>query len=389
MMSIFDKVTDRTATNAEKYALREKLFGTEDVLPMWVADMDIETPACIRDAVKARAEHPVYGYEEMPSSAFDAQCDWMLRRHALTIPREALFYSHSVVASIATAVNAFTDPGDEVVIQPPIYPPFSSIVTKNSRKVLTNPLLRDEQGIYHFDLDGLKKSIGPRTKLLLLCSPHNPVGRVWEREELEGLSELCLEHGIKVFADEIHSDLVFAGHRHISFASLNEHARNNCITAIGPGKTFNVAGLAISTVAVFDEAMREDFKKVHRAIHFAEGTLFGHAGFEAAYRGGEAWLEALLVHLQRNVDKLQALTDRCDGIDFRPPEGTYLAWLDCRKMGLDSDKKLREFFIREARLGLSPGISFGREGSGFMRLNFAVPGPVMDEAITRLEKAFS
>ena len=386
-MSIFDRVTERSGGNAEKYALRRKLFGTEDVLPMWVADMDIETPLCVRNAVMKRAEHPVYGYEEMPRSAFEAQCAWMATRHGVTMAPEELFFSHSVVASISAAIAAFTDPGDEVVVQPPIYPPFVSTVRHSGRRVLSNPLRQDEEGIYRFDLEGLEKQITPKTKLLLLCSPHNPVGRVWERAELEALAAICLRHGITVFADEIHSDLLFAGHRHTPFVALGDAVRAMTVTALGPGKTFNVAGLAVSTVAITDTAMRTRFKAVYDTIHFAQGTVFGHAGFEAAYREGAAWLEALLGHLQGNIDRLAALTSRIDTIAFRPPEGTYLAWLDCRRMGFESDKTLREFFIREARLGLSPGISFGREGSGFMRLNFAVPTPTMDEALNRLEGA--
>ena len=386
-MSIFDRVTDRTFGNAEKYALRQRLFHTEDVLPMWVADMDIETPECVREAVKRRAEHPVYGYEEMPESAFEAQMGWMQRRHGLSLRREWLFYSHSVVASISAAIAAFTEPGDEVIVQPPIYPPFVSTVTHSGRRVLSNPLRRDENGVYRFDLEGLKKQITPRTKLLLLSSPHNPVGRVWKRDELGALAALCLEHGIRVFADEIHSDLVYAGQRHTPFMTLGDDVRDITVTAFGPGKTFNVAGLAISTVAVAEPGMRRRFDAVYKTVHFAQGTVFGHAGFEAAYRDGEAWLDALLLHLGGNIDRLSAVAVRHEAVSFLPPQGTYLAWLDCRKMGFGSDRVLREFFIREAKLGLSPGISFGREGSGFMRLNFAVPTPTMAEAAARLENA--
>lgn len=380
-MSIFERVSDRSG--AEKYALREKLFGTEDVLPMWVADMDIETPQCVRDAIMRRAAHPVYGYEEMPSSAYEAQCDWMRARHGLTLRREWLFFSHSVVASISTAIMAFTEAGDEVVVQPPVYPPFMKQVTRHGRSLLLNPLKRDESGVYRFDFDDLKSKLSSRTKLLLLCSPHNPVGRVWERWELETLAAICMEHGITVFADEIHADLVFSPHRHIPFMTLD--ARDSTVTAIGPGKTFNLAGLGISTVAICDAQKRARFDEVHEQIHFAQGTIFGHVGFETAYREGEGWLDALLVHLRRNAEKLFRVCRK--GIDFTMPQGTYLAWLDCRQMGFGSDRALRRFFIEEARLGLSPGISFGREGSGFMRLNFAVPTPTMDEAILRLTRA--
>lgn len=385
----FEQAADRSHTNAEKYALRHKLFHTEEVLPMWVADMDIETPQCVRDAVIRRAQHPVYGYEMMPDSAFAAQIAWMQRRHGLALEREWMFFSHSVVASIGAAVAAFSEPGDGVIIQPPVYFPFFSAVRHLGRSAVTNPLKQDAKGDYTFDLDDLRSKIDKNTKLLLLCSPHNPVGRVWRRDELEAIADICLEHGIRVFADEIHSDLVYPGRSHIPFAALSDAARAITVTAIGPGKTFNVAGLAASTVAIADAQMRERFREIYNGIHFAEGTVFGHAGFEAAYRGGEAWLEALLVHLKTNAIRLQTLLSAFDTVAFTPPQGTYLGWLDCRGMGFGSDKALREFFIREAGLGLSPGISFSKEGSGFMRLNFAVPTETMDEALYRLERALS
>jgi len=385
----FRTPVDRSGTNAEKYALRQKLFGTEDVLPMWVADMDIETAPCVVEAVRRRAEHPLYGYEEMPQSAFEAQMAWMRRRHGWKLQREWLFYSPSVVATINLAIQAYTKPGEKVIVQTPVYPPFFKSVANNGRVVLENPLRRDENGEYTFDLDGLRAKIDADTKLLLLCSPHNPVGRVWRREELRALAELCLEHGIRVLADEIHADLVFAPHRHVPFASLGDEVAAITATAMGPGKSFNVAGLAISTVAIADEAMREAFVRVYESIHFAQGTIFGHAAFEAAYRHGEGWLEALLGHLESNLQRLCTLAQSYPGqLETAMPQGTYLAWMDCSKMGLEG-RALRRFFIEEARLGLSPGSSFGKEGYGFMRLNAAVPTPVMDEALRRLEHALS
>ncbi len=385
----FQCVVDRSNTNAEKYTLRQQLFKSEDVLPMWVADMDIETPSCIVEAVQKRAAHPVYGYEEVPDSAYEAQIVWMKKRHGFEIKREWMFYSHSVVATINTAIHAFTKPGDKIIVQTPIYPPFLKNVTRNGREVLRNPLHRNEDGDYTFDLEDLRSKIDADTKLLLLCSPHNPVGRVWSPKELQGIADICLEYGIKVIADEIHSDLVYAPHKHTPFASLSEAVANITVTAIGPGKTFNTAGLAISTVVVQNEQMHQAFDDAYERIHFAQGNVFAHAGFEAAYREGEQWLDELLVHLQRNIEKLSDLVAKhSEKIRFVKPQGTYLAWLDCSGLGLSSSE-LKRFFVEEAALGLSPGVSFGKEGKGYMRLNFAVPGPTMDDAIAQLDMALS
>ena len=383
----YNIIVDRTAGNAEKYRLRQKLFGTDDVLPMWVADMDIATPRCIVEAVEKRAGHPVYGYEEMPDSAFEAQIEWMRRKHAVEMKREWMLFSPSVVATINVAIQAFTRPGDKVIVQTPVYPPFFKSVVNNGRKVLSNPLKRLENGDYTFDLKDLRSKIDKDTKLLLLCSPHNPVGRVWRKEELQAVADICLEHNIKVLADEIHSDLVFLPNKHTPFASLGEEAGRITVTATGPGKTFNVAGLSISTVSISDEGMREQFYKVYNSIHFAQGTVFGHVGFETAYREGGLWHKGLMDHLYANACALKGLLGRYpDKIGFKVPEGTYLAWMDCSGLGLNN-RALRRFFVQKAGLGLSAGISFGKEGSQFMRLNFAVAKPVMDEALQRLETA--
>ena len=385
----FSEGIDRSKTKGEKYTLRKTLFGTDEVIPMWVADMDILTPSCVLDAVQKRALEPIYGYEEVPDSAFEVQIAWMKKRHDVVLKREWMLYSHSVVASISVAIQSVTEVGDNVIVQGPIYPPFTKQVTLNGREVLHNPLKRLEDGRYTFDLDDLRAKINEKTKLLLLCSPHNPVGCVWSREELEALTALCVEHNITIFSDEIHSDLIYSGHKHTSLFSMDERVRAKTIMAIGPGKTFNLAGLAISTVVISDEVLREGYKATYDAIHFAQGNVFGHVGFEAAYSEGEPWLEALLEHLETNISKLEKLVrEHSDKLRFSKPEGTYLAWLDCSPMGL-SNRGLRTFFVEKAALGLSPGISFGKEGSQFMRLNFAVPTEVMDEAIAHLDLALS
>lgn len=386
-MNDFDELFDRSDTNAEKYVLRKRLFGREDVLPMWVADMDIKTPSFVRDAIVRRAEEPIYGYEMMPDSAFEAQITWMKRVHGVTIKREWMSYSPSVVATINLAIQAFTKPGDKVVYQPPVYSPFFKSIANNGRQLVSNPLRRDEVGDYRFDFEDLRAKIDKDTKLLLLCSPHNPVGRVWRREELQELADICLEYDIKVLSDEVHADLVYHPHKHIPFAALDDAVRDITITAIGPGKTFNVAGLSISTLVIANETMRQQFARVYERVHLAEGTVFGHVGFEAAYREGLRWREGLLEHLSNNVGRLESvIKQHQDKIKMRRPEGTYLAWMDCRKMGL-SESESRRFFIEKAGLGLSPGVLFGREGQGFIRLNFAVPTAMMQRAVAGLDEA--
>ena len=385
----FSASANREETNAEKYTLREKLFGTQNVLPLWVADMDIDTPAFVLDAVKERLNHPIFGYEEMPSSAFLAQIEWMKKEHNIEFKVEDMFYSHSVVASMSVAIEAFTKEGEGVIVQTPVYPPFFHSVLEYKRELVKNPLKQLTSGKYVFDIDDLKAKIDKKTKLLLLCSPHNPVGRVWSREELEEILELCIEHNIVVFSDEIHSDLVYTPNKHIPFASLSDKAKNITLTAIGVGKTFNMAGFAMSSVAIQNEELKKKFKEVYKRVHFAQGTVFGHVGFEAAYTHGKEWLEELKVHLKANYTMLEEICNKFPhAIKLTPIEATYLAWLDCRGMKL-SNKELRVFFIEDAKLGLNAGISFGKEGSGFMRLNFALSYDKMLQVVEQLESALN
>ena len=383
----FSESVCREDTNAEKYTLRERLFSTQDVMPVWVADMDIDTPDFVLDAVKQRLKHPIIGYEEVPNSVWQAQLNWMKNHHGFKYKIENLFYSHSVVASMGVAINAFSEVGQKVIVQTPVYPPFFYSVINNERKLIKNSLKLEDDGSYRFDIDDLKSKIDKDTKLLLLCSPHNPVGRVWKREELEEILEVCLQNKIVVFSDEIHSDLVYSPNKHIPFATLSEEAKNITITAVGVGKTFNMAGFAMSSVIIENEDLKKKFSKVYKQVHFAEGATLSHVAFEAAYTNGNLWLDELKTHLYKNY---LLLKDVClkfqNDIKITPIEATYLAWLDCKGMNL-SDKKLRDFFVKEAKLGLNAGLSFGREGSGFMRLNFAVSSVKMSQIILRLESA--
>lgn len=377
---------DRSSSNAEKYILRERLFHTEEVVPMWVADMDIATPECVIHAVQKRLLHPILGYEIMPDSAYAAQIEWMREHHSFKIEREWLSYSPSVVASIGCALRALSEEDDEVIVMDPVYPPFYSMVKQNNRRLVLHPLKQDGEGLYRFDIEQLKSQITPKTKLLLLCSPHNPIGRVWSRDELMGLGTLCLEHGIRIISDEIHSDIVYKPHSHIPTASLTDELLLNTITLIGPGKTFNMAGFSISSVCIADEMMRKRYDEEAHRVHFGDGSVLSHVAFETAYSEGGEWHQKLLNHLKHNARLIEEWVAEHPIIQFRPPEATYLAWLDCRALGL-GDRELREFFVQKAGLGLSPGLSFGKEGSGFMRLNFAVPRSVLEEALQKLSGA--
>ena len=383
----FSLSASRENTNAEKYTLRQELFGTTDVEPVWVADMDIDTPDFVLDAVSNRLNHPIVGYEEVPRSAFEAQCEWLRKKHKLDYKVSDMFYSHSVVASMAVAIEAFTEVGDGVIVQTPVYPPFFHTVLNLDRKLVKNSLIQKENGTYTFDINDLKEKINENTKLLLLCSPHNPVGRVWKREELEEILNICVEKNIVVFSDEIHSDLVFKPNKHIPFASLSDKSSAITLSAFGVGKTFNMAGFAMSSIGIANDELRAKFKKAYDRVHFAQGNALSHVAFEAAYKYGEGWLSDLVPHLKRNFDLLKELCEEYpEYVKLVPSEATYLAWIDCKGLGF-KDKQLRSFFVSDAKLGLNAGISFGREGSGFMRLNFAVSSAKMLKVIENFKFA--
>jgi cysteine-S-conjugate beta-lyase len=274
---------ERSSTNAEKYVLRQKLFGTDAVIPMWVADMDIATPQCVLDAVGKRLAHPVLGYEMMSDTAFEAQIDWFAAHHNFVMKREWLSYSPSVVASIGCAIRAYSDRGDEVIVMDPVYPPFYAQVRENDRSPLIHSLIQDADGLYRFDLDRLGQQVSGKTKLLLLCSPHNPIGRVWSHEELTSLCRWCEERGIVILSDEIHCDLIYTPHKHIPTARISPE---NTVMLSGPGKTFNMAGFSISTVSIPSESLRSKFEAERKKVHWGEGAVLSHVAFEAAYREG-------------------------------------------------------------------------------------------------------
>jgi len=382
----FDKIILRENTSCVKYDLRKEFFGTASVVPLWVADMDFETPDFIRDAVIKRASHPVYGYTFRSDSFQRSIINWMGKRHNWEIKKEWVAFSPGVVPALNMAVMAFTSPGDKVIVQPPVYFPFFTAVKNHGRQLVYNQL-SEKNGRYEMDFDDLEQKIDEKTKLLLLCHPHNPVGRLWSRTELETLVEICTRKNILIVSDEIHSDLMLKGNVHVPLASLSQQAADISLTCIAPSKTFNLAGLATSALIIPNEAHRKVYEKILDDLHVGMGNLFGITSLEAAYDGGEEWLGQLLAYLDQNLELLNNfIFSRIPGIKVVPAEATYLIWLDFRGLGLKG-KELKEFVIQKAGIGLNDGPSFGPGGDGFQRINIALPRKILTEALEKLERA--
>jgi cystathionine beta-lyase len=382
----FDRIIDRNGTCSVKHDGRLTYFGTADVLPLWVADMDFAAPLAVTRALTNRAAHPVYGYSLYPESLFDALIAWLKKRHGWDVAREDILIVPGVVPSLYAAVMAFAKPGEGVIVQPPVYFPFFSAVTTNGRCLVENPLSL-VNGRYSMDFDHLEQCAQDGARLLLLCSPHNPVGRVWHHAELDQLLRLARRHDLTILSDEIHADLVYPGHQHTVLATLAT-ASDKLITAVAPSKTFNIPGLGLSALIVADPGLRGALHTVFASLHIGNTNPFSIAAFEAAYREGETWLDSLLSYLAGNRDFVRSyLASQLPVIRLVEPEGTYLLWLDCREMGM-SDEQLREFFVKQAHVGMNPGTAFGQAGSGFMRLNIAAPRAVIIEAMARIAQAF-
>ena len=382
----FDRIIDRNGTCSVKYDGRLTYFGTADVLPLWVADMDFAAPIAVTRALTERAEHPVYGYSLYPESLFVSLIAWSKKRYAWDVAREEIMIVPGVVPSLYAAVMAFAKPGEGVIVQPPVYFPFFSAVTTNGRRLIENPL-RLVNDRYSMDFDHLEQCAKDGARLLLLCSPHNPVSRVWSRAELDQLLRIARRHDLTILSDEIHADLVYPGHQHTVLATLAT-ASDKLITAVAPSKTFNIPGLGLSALIVPDPGQRAALHTVFASLHMGNTNPFSIAAFEAAYREGETWLDSLLSYLAGNRDFVRSyLASQLPAIRLIEPEGTYLLWLDCREMGM-SDEQLREFFVKRAQVGMNPGTAFGLAGSGFMRLNIAAPRAVITEAMARITQAF-
>lgn len=383
----FDETIPREGTDSIKWDARKKVFRGNDVLPLWVADMDFKTPDFIADAIKKRAAHEIYGYTFKPATYYNSIAGWMKRRHNWDIQKSWISFSPGVVAGLTLAVETFSEPGDQVIVQPPVYFPFFETIKGTRREMVENPLII-KNGRYTFDFNDLKSKITKKTRLLLLCNPQNPGGTVWTREELEELASICIENQIMVISDEIHSDLVFSGNKHIPFATVSKEAAQNCLVFMAPSKTFNVAGLSSSVAIIPGKTNFSRYETVLEIAHLGMGNIFGSVALEAAYTHGDEWLNQLLSYLWGNFLLLDDFFRKnLPRVRVMKPEATYLVWLDFTGYGMN-DSELSRFLTDVAKVGLNNGGRFGTGGDGWMRINIGCPRSILIDALKRIGKAF-
>ncbi|MFD0914684.1 MalY/PatB family protein [Methylophilus luteus] len=396
LTSLFDQPVAREHSQSLKYDGRTATFGTDDVLPMWVADMDFAVPQAISNALQTRASHPVFGYSLAPESLYQALIEWLQNTHDWQVQREWIVLTPGVVPSLNLVVAALTTEQAGVIVQPPVYFPFFSAVTNQNRRLLENPLRLTNDGdlSYQMDLDQLEEC-AKDAELLLLCSPHNPVGRVWHKVELHALLAIAEKHDLTILSDEIHADLVYSDAQHTPLSRLSLEtesdaaASHRIITAVSPSKTFNIPGLGLSALIIPNQAHRCAIQTHLQHMGVSVTNPFNLAAFEAAYREGGEWRNALIAYLQQTRDEAIAfINQHLPAIRVIQPQATYLLWLDCRQLQLD-DAALNRFFIAEAKLGLSPGAMFGRGGQGFMRMNIGTTKANVLAALTRLQAALA
>jgi cystathionine beta-lyase len=378
----FDKVIHRQNTNSYKWDQGEK-----DVLPMWVADMDFEVPLPVKEAIVKKAEHGIYGYSLPQDSYFEAIINWEKKRQGWTIKKDWISFSPGIVPGINMLVRTLAQPGDKVIVQTPVYYPFFGAIINNGCRIEKNSLTLENKK-YSMDFEDLEqKAKDPRATLLILSSPHNPVGRVWTKEELTRLGNICQDNDVMVIADEIHSDLIYKGNKHTPFASICEKFEQNSITCIAPSKTFNMAGLQTSAIIIPDDKIRKLFSNILDSNSLKSQNIFGITALEAAYTHGEEWLEQLIVYLGENLDFLNGfIKEKLPMIDVIKPQGTYLVWLDFRKLGLNKTV-LEDLMLKKAKIWLDEGYIFGEEGEGFERINIACPRSILEKGLQRIERA--
>jgi cystathionine beta-lyase len=382
----FDEDVSREGTDCIKYDLREDIFGRKDVIPMWVADMDFRTPGFITEKLRQRLDHEIYGYSFRPPEYYNSIIKWYSARHNWQIEKENICFCPGIVPALNLCTLAFTRPGDSIIVQPPVYFPFFSAVESHGRKLVYNQLL-ERDGKWSMDLDSLAASVTENTKMIIISSPHNPVGRVWVPGELEKLADICLRNKIIILSDEIHCDLVLPGFYHTPVAKISEDIADITVTCIAPSKTFNLAGLSTASVIISNPVLRKYFNRKVESLHIGNGNIFGTVASVAAYSEGYEWLYALMEYIEGNVNYI---IEYCRELipEILPvrPEATYMMWLDCRKFAM-SGKELQSFFVNKAGVGMNEGSTFGPGGDGFMRMNLAAPRSKVEKAMQQIEMA--
>ncbi|MDD3350081.1 MAG: pyridoxal phosphate-dependent aminotransferase [Eubacteriales bacterium] len=387
MMINFDEMIERRGTGSIKYDFAVEKGLPEDVLPLWVADMDFRTPACVSEALIERAKHGIFGYSELGPEYFEAIENWFKNTTGWQVKRNWLIKMPGIVFAVATIIRALTEEGDGILIQEPVYYPFAECIETNGRKRIVNELLFDGAR-YTIDFEDFEdKIINNKVKLFILCNPHNPIGRVWTETELIKMGEICQKHGVLVLSDEIHQDFIYPGHKHFVFAALKPEFEEISITCTSPSKTFNLAGLQISNIFAPTQELRHRIKAELWRMGVDESNIMGQIACEAAYRGGAEWLSELKDYLLGNLAYIRDfLKEHLPQVSLVEPEGTYLVWIDFRKLGL-SDENLEDLMINKARLWLDAGTMFGKGGSGFERFNIACPRATLEKAMSQLESA--
>lgn len=381
----FDEIIDRRGTESVKWDAVSERWGRNDLLPMWVADMDFRTPPFVMEALRKRLEHEVLGYTFACEEWYTSIINWLQNRHGWKVKREELTFMPGIVRGLAFAIQCFTEKGDKVMVMPPVYHPFFLVTKKNKREVVYSPLVLHD-GQYYIDFDRFRKDI-QGCKLLILSNPHNPGGRVWTREELEQIAEICYESKTLVISDEIHADLTLPPYQHITFALVSEKARQNSLVFMSPSKAFNMPGLASSYCIIENKEICRCFQEYMEASELSEGHLFAYLSVAAAYSNGTEWLDQVLAYIQSNIDFTDAfLSEYIPDIKMIRPQASYLVFLDCRTLGLNQ-KELVDLFVDGAHLALNDGTMFGKEGEGFMRLNVACPRSVLEKALKQLKEA--
>ena len=380
----FDKIVDRTGSGDLKHSVLKQRYGRDDLLPLWVADMDFETPPFVIDALRDRLSHPIFGYTVTPPELFSTIAQWIWDHHQWEVEPQWLTYIPGVVKGIGMAINVFVKADEKVIIQPPVYHPFRLTPEGNGRQVVLNPLKEKEEGGYEMDFDQLESVVDEKCRMLILCNPHNPAGICWDRETLRRLARFCHQHDIIVVSDEIHSDMALFGSKHISFASVSEEAAEISITFGAPSKTFNMAGIVSSYAIVPDRKLRKRFYGWLEANELNEPTVFSPIATMAAYREGEAWRRQMLSYVESNVLFVEDyFRNHIKGITPLRPQASFLVWLDCRQLAL-SHEQLVDLFVNKAHLALNDGEMFGTGGEGFMRMNVGTPRKLLEKALSQL-----